>query len=152
MRFAFILVSIGLVIGLLFSITRSSTPENSLRLTVGSASLSVEVATTSAARTKGLSGRPGLVGEEGLLFVFAHDGRYSFWMKDMRFSIDILWVASGGRIVEVTSNVSPETYPRSFTSREPVHFVIEVPAGFAASHSIVAGAFVRGIPRGLAAE
>lgn len=121
-------------------------------LSLGSASIHVELATTTAARARGLSGRAALAAGQGLLFVFSRDGQYSFWMKDMNFPIDIIWIAADGRVVEVASRVLPETYPRAFTSREPARFVLEVPSGFAAAKGIVPGALARDIPAGLAAE
>ena len=57
------------------------------------------VADTPEARQQGLSGRAGLGESEGMLFVFPKDGEYAFWMKDMRFSIDILWLSGNGTIV-----------------------------------------------------
>ncbi len=153
MRAAFFMAGIGLALGLyLFATPPQSPAESGLRLTLGSATIRADLATTSAARSQGLSGRAGLAEDEGLLFVFVRDGQYSFWMKDMRFPIDIIWIAADKRIVEVASEVAPETYPHSFTSRELARFVLEVPAGFAAAHGITVGSYARGIPSGLAAE
>src|SRR3990167_10987110 len=90
----------------------------------------VSVADTETAREQGLSGRAGLATDEGMLFVFLKDGKYAFWMKDMLFSIDILWLSSDGAVVFMAKNVSPDTYPRAFAPDGPARYVLELPAGF----------------------
>src|SRR3989338_1806519 len=76
-----------------------------------------------------LSGRSGLAEGEGMLFVFPQDGKYGFWMKDMRFSIDILWLNASGMVVYMAQNVSPDSFPKSFESDVPARYVLELPAG-----------------------
>lgn len=82
-------------------------------------------------RERGLSGRPELPGGFGMLFVFEEDGEYGFWMKDMFFAIDIIWIAKGGEVVHIERDVTPETYPTSFKPSRPARYVLEVPAGWA---------------------
>jgi len=105
--------------------------------------LQVALADTPALRERGLGGRESLGENEGMLFVFPKDGVYPFWMKDMRFSIDILWLAADGRIVYVVENVSPDTYPEDFAPDNLARYVLELPAGWTASHNVVVGDFVR---------
>jgi len=109
---------------------------------IGGETLRVTVAATEAARERGLSGRTGLLGDEGMLFVFPRDGTYAFWMKDMLFSIDIIWISPGGRIVHVAPNVSPATYPEDFVSPASARYVLEVPAGFVDAHGVKVGDIV----------
>lgn len=101
----------------------------------------VTVADTQATREKGLSGHAPLAPDEGMLFVFAQDDRYAFWMKDMRFAIDILWI-NDGVIADITTDVAPaapgEELPLYFP-RVPVDRVLEVPAGFARAHGLRTG-------------
>ncbi len=52
-------------------------------------------------RSRGLSGKKSLAEDEGMLFVFELAGKYGFWMPDMRFDIDIVWIR-GGRVVGVS--------------------------------------------------
>ena len=75
----------------------------------------ISIADTETARQQGLSGRAGLAADEGMLFVFPEDGTYAFWMKDMLFSIDILWLSGDGAVVYMAENVSPDTYPKIFS-------------------------------------
>ena len=101
------------------------------------------VADTENTRRQGLSGRAGLATDEGMLFVFPEDGTYGFWMKDMRFPIDILWLSSEGAIVYMAQNVSPDTYPQSFGPDIPTRYVLEVSAGYAKVHTVTIGDIVR---------
>ena len=101
--------------------------------------LRVAVADSIEERARGLSGRAGLAPDEGMLFVFPEDGKYSFWMKDMRFPIDILWLSSDGVIVRLVPSVSPDTYPQSFSSERVARYVLELPAGYSEAHDIHVG-------------
>lgn len=104
-----------------------------------------EVVDTPAAREQGLSGRGELEKNHGMLFLFDHPDRYSFWMKDMRFSLDLIWIGSDGRIVDITPDVAPASYPSTFTSRKPVVAVLEVPAGTAKREFFSIGDHVRNL-------
>lgn len=98
----------------------------------------VTVANTDAEREQGLSGRDGLKDNEGLLFVFDKSDKYGFWMKDMKFSIDIVWIQNE-KIVFIQKAVSPSTYPNVFTPTESANMVIELPSGFCDTHGILVG-------------
>ena len=81
----------------------------------------------------------GLTEGEGMLFVFETDDLHSFWMRDMLFSIDILWIAMDGTVVHIEPSVSPDSFPQTFTPPTPARYVLEVPAGFATEHGIEVG-------------
>lgn len=98
-----------------------------------------EVADTVEARAQGLSGRRELLEGSGMWFVFEEEGEYGFWMKDMRFSIDIIWLDARLRIVDMWENASPDSFPEVVMPKVPARYVLEVPAGFAAAHSLAVG-------------
>ncbi len=108
-------------------------------VTINGAKIEVELADTSAKRMKGLSGRQSLAPDKGLLFLFNRPGIYSFWMKDMNFPIDIIWIGPDYRIVDITYNLTPDTFPKSFRPQMPAKFVLEVNAGFARERGIKIG-------------
>ena len=91
----------------------------------------VEFADTPAQQTKGLSGRFSMTPMTGMLFRFTKDDPYPFWMPDMHFSIDIIWLNSSFEIVHIEPRISPETYPTLFSSPTPARFVLELPEGTA---------------------
>ena len=109
-------------------------------VTIGSTSFAVEVADTPELRQKGLSGHEPLAERTGMLFVFDTEDRWGIWMKDMRFSIDIVWADAQGTVVGVVHNATPESYPKVFEPPEPARYVLELPAGAAAAHGVVEGA------------
>lgn len=103
-----------------------------------------EVARTPEAQIRGLSGRDALAPGTGMLFVFDMLDQHHIWMKDMRFSIDIIWIA-GGVVVDTHENLpvplpdaDPATLPY-FNPRPQALFAVEVPAGDVAAHHIVPG-------------
>ena len=110
---------------------------------LGGQTARVTVADTESARQQGLSGRTGLAADEGILFVFPEDGEHAFWMKDMLFSIDILWLSADGKVVYMAENVSPDTYPQSFRPDVPARYVLELPAGYAKEYNVIIGDVVR---------
>ncbi len=90
----------------------------------------IEVAQTAEEKELGLSGRESLPQGTGLLFVYEQSGQHKFWMKDMNFSIDIIWIADDYRVIDITKNLAPDTYPNRFTSSEPSQYALEVNAGY----------------------
>ena len=97
--------------------------------------IAIRVADSGCERELGLSGFPGLSMDEGMLFVFDRDDKHGFWMKDMQFSIDIVWITSDG-IVTDTVTLSPETYPTVVLPHEPVRYALELPAHSAVRYDI----------------
>jgi len=114
-------------------------PETSSAVRIGGQSIRVDVAATSATREQGLSGRERLGDGEGMLFVFPSDGKYAFWMKDMYFPIDIVWISSSSNIVDIRESVPPESYPAIFTPRREARYVVELPAGFVEEYGVHIG-------------
>lgn len=101
--------------------------------------LVLEVANTDVRRAEGLSGRKEIKPNEGMLFVFPEDREHGFWMKDMGFPIDILWLDRGYRIVDVRENVEPESYPKVFRPDVSARYTLELPAGFFAQYKLSKG-------------
>ncbi len=110
-----------------------------LHAVLGGEALLLKIADTDVLRLQGLSGHPPLPPNEGMLFVFTSDGLHSFWMKDMLFPIDILWLDSEYRIVDVKQGATPESYPKSFTPSVPARYVLELSSGFFELHKLKNG-------------
>ncbi len=107
----------------------------------GNVVVRVTVAATEPTRQRGLSGHAPLAPDEGMLFVFERPKIYAFWMKDMLFPIDILWIKEGA-IADITADaptpVPGEQLP-TYSPRTAVDRVLEVPVGFAAAHGLAIG-------------
>lgn len=110
-----------------------------MKIYIGNKRLTAYVARSKVTRQKGLSGMEGLADNEGMLFIFDTPSMYSFWMKDMKFPIDILWIDQLGRVVFIKSNTLPSSYPESFTSSLPAKYVLETKAGFSDENSLKIG-------------
>jgi len=113
------------------------------RIAVGAEFVRAVVADTAEERRQGLSGTKGLSADEGMLFVFPEEGHYQFWMKDMHYAIDIIWIAADGRIVGFWPDAAPDSYPRSFAPEHPAQYVLEVVAGYVREHELKIGDIVR---------
>ncbi len=96
---------------------------------VGDQNIKVFVAGTPSEQARGLSGVPVLVENTGMMFIFSESRIPEFWMKDMQFALDMIWIDETLTIVDIHQNVTPDTYPKTFSPVQPVSAVIEVTAG-----------------------
>ncbi|MES3004493.1 MAG: DUF192 domain-containing protein [Patescibacteria group bacterium] len=96
---------------------------------VGGKTFLVKTADTDDERMLGLSGTKKLSTREGMFFVFSRDARHSFWMKDMLFSIDIIWIDKNFEIVHIERDVNPETFPKVFGGEVESRYVLEILSG-----------------------
>lgn len=98
----------------------------------------LEVADTNEKRMQGLSGREVLPNDMGMLFVFDQPSEQCFWMKDMNFAIDMIFVDDTKRVIDVQEAVAPDTYPKNFC-KDNTKYVIEVAAGVSRQAGVQAG-------------
>ena len=104
--------------------------ERATSMRVGGQSFMVETAATPAARERGASGRPRLEPNTGMWFVLPTADRHGFWMRGMRFPIDLIWVSPELKVLERATlplcrgTYCPITYPPA-----AVAYVLEVEAG-----------------------
>lgn len=108
--------------------------------------IKVDLALTPEMQSQGLSGRQDLPEGEGMLFVFQNAGIYPFWMKDMNFPIDIIWLApsEGGdgqdlKVIYIKKDAQPSSYPDSFGPNQNAKYVLEVPSGFSDKNNLKVG-------------
>ena len=118
------------------------TPAFTHPLAIGSTHLSVAFAITGTEQEQGLSDTAALASDTGMLFLFTSDSIVPFWMKDMRYPLDIIWIGSDKTVKDITPDLAVSTYPNSFSPKVPVRYVLEVPAGFAAANGIGIGSAV----------
>ena len=94
-------------------------------VTINKLEIPVEVMRTEAEVQKGLSGRPYLDQDKGMLFIFAKSDIYRFWMPDMHFPIDIIWI-NNNQVVDISKNVPIDfnlANPKFYSpSKKPVMF------------------------------
>jgi len=102
---------------------------------VGGQTYHLELAKTATQQTIGLGNRKSMAIDHGMLFIMAGDNKQCFWMKNMRFPLDIIWVGSNHKVTHLQPRVEPNTYPQEYCA--PAKYVIELNAGQAAKSHIV---------------
>ena len=106
----------------------------------------LEIATTTAQQELGLGDRTSLPVSSGMLFVFPSSAEHCFWMKGMRFSLDIIWLSSHDKVVSVEAHLLPKSYPSAYCAVS--EDVMELNAGQAQAAGIAVGRAVKlDIPR-----
>jgi len=108
---------------------------------IGETLFSAEVVKDTDAINKGLSGRDSLEPDKAMLFMFPKPKKYRFWMRGMRFPIDIIWICDD-TIIGITAHAAPEpgaSNPRFYYAPRKANYVLEVAAGLAAEKNISVG-------------
>lgn len=134
LAFGMVLVGVGLLVfglrGVLEEKVYIRTPKMLVR---------AEVADEESERIIGLSGRNGLSAGRAILFIFDKSDTHGIWMKGMKFPIDIVWLDSNKKVIEIKFNVQPSSYPKVFGSKDKSLFVIELSGGQALKLGIKVG-------------
>jgi uncharacterized membrane protein (UPF0127 family) len=118
------------------------TPQETV--TIHNQTFAVTVASTIQEQEKGLSGRQSLPQNQGMYFPFASSGFYAFWMKDMKFPLDIIFI-NNGKVVTVYKDLQPGvgSNPPIYKPYQPANAVLEINAGLANKYTISDGDTVK---------
>lgn len=112
------------------------------KVTIGGQSFNLLIAQSEKDKQVGLSGRDSITKDSGMIFPFDKAGDYPFWMRNMKFPLDILYI-NGTKIVMVFKNVQPpqqtDGNPQIVRSDEPADKVIELTAGTVDKYNIKKG-------------
>lgn len=115
-------------------------------VSIRDATFIVDVAVTGKEKEIGLGGRDMLTAHRGMLFVYDHKERYPFWMRNMKFPIDIIWIADT-TIVDITKNVPVSDKPVEqlpiYHPVVPVDKVLEITAGLSETYGFAVGDTVK---------
>jgi uncharacterized protein len=101
--------------------------------------LDLDIADTPALQERGLGGRDGLAVDHGMVFPYSSPSQRCFWMKGMRFSIDIIWLDANKKVGHIEKDLSPDTYPQSYCPEVAAQYVVELQAGAADKLGIADG-------------
>ncbi len=141
-----IVAALALAAWYMFVIHRANPPLRRDQLRVGDATFDVELATTMVEQARGLSFRSGMEEGKGMLFLFGSSTIQNFWMKDMNFPLDIIWIASD-TVTGFVENAEAEpgvAFPtKIYSSPDGVNKVLEVNAGTVRKDNIKVGDPVR---------
>lgn len=97
---------------------------------IGKNVFQTEVAASAVKRSQGLSGRENLCEKCAMLFLFAERDKQAFWMKEMNFDLDILWIDKN-EIVHIAKNVSRKNEREIIKPDCKADKVLEINAGLA---------------------
>ncbi len=124
--------------------SKNDLSERTRKLFIGKIPINIEVSDTPELMEKGLSGRENLESDSGMLFVFKSYTNTYFWMKDMKFPLDMIWIRDD-KIIDISKNVpipkpdTPLNQLPKYSPKEKVNYVLEVNAGFTEKNDIKIG-------------
>ena len=111
------------------------------RIRVGGRVVKAIIADSFIKRLLGLMYVKNLEGGECMLFIFSYPARHGIWMRNMFFSIDVLWADSSGTIIDYVSNARPckSFRCRVFTPSSDAKYIIEAKHGFIREYGLKVG-------------
>ena len=115
-----------------------------VEIKIGTAVIVAEIVKSPSEQRRGLGYRDQLKTNRGMLFVYDNPGVRSFWMKGMRFAIDIIWLRQG-KIVLIEKNIQAppifkkDSHLKTYGSAVLADMVLEVAAGFSDQMSLMPG-------------
>jgi len=113
------------------------------KIIIGDRVIKVESAESVMEKQKGLSGRNFMRTNNGMLFIFSQSDYYPFWMKDMKFPIDIIWIDEKLKIIGFEKNINPNSFPKKFIPQLPAKYVLEVNGGWSDENEIKEGVNIK---------
>lgn len=130
-----------LIICLLTLISCTPKPQQAI-LILPTTKISLELALTPSEQAQGLSDRKNMPEDHGMLFIFPQEQELTFWMKDMYFPLDIIWLNKNNEVVDISLNQQP-CKPNITCSiimpKVPAKSVVEVNAGIVEKYKIKIG-------------
>jgi hypothetical protein len=118
--------------------------DNSIPVTLpGGVKLRAELKTDPADMARGMMFRDQLPPDRGMLFVHQTPGRYPYWMHNVRVPLDIIWIDSERRIVEISAATPPCLKPASdcpnYGGHAEAQYVLELAGGQAEKFGLAVG-------------
>lgn len=137
-RLIYLGLFIVLVLGIVFVISNSFKPLK--KICIKDLCIRAEVVATEKSRERGLMFRKSMRQDQGMLFVFEKEALYNFWMKNTRFPLDIIWIDSQKRIVDIYEYALPcKDVCKDISPKATALYVLEVNAGLVKKHKIKIG-------------
>ena len=100
-RFAIQLLMVAALIATIFAVVALQKNNTATMLTISGKQYQLEVAATDHEKSQGLGGRIGMARNHGMLFQYANQGVRCFWMKDMHFPLDIIWLNAQNQVIKI---------------------------------------------------
>jgi len=142
MKFEIIILCLIIVLFIILYFRRSPTKYTTVK--IGDVKIRAEIADTLIKRTKGLMFKKILPENEGMLFIFDNEGYHSFWMMNMSFPIDIIWINKEKKVVDISKNTQPcKLSCSTYKPKEKAIYVLEVKANFTEKHGVKIGSSLK---------
>lgn len=141
----FAVVLLFLIIGVFYKIAILNKSKINIEniVTINGKNIKVDIADIPLKQQQGLSYRKDLCSECGMLFIFNDEKVRTFWMKDMNFNIDIIYMDKDKKVQDIYSNVPKEGYynnpPIIYPSTRPSQYVLELNANKSKELNIMPG-------------
>lgn len=117
-----------------------------LTVTINRYNVSSFVADTDEKRTRGLSGVENMSEQQGMLFVFNYPSKQGFWMNEMKFPLDIIWLDVNGTVIHIEKKLQPCTsvlFCSVYAPSKDAKYVFETIGGFTDLHSVNEGTKIK---------
>lgn len=142
-----IVIVLGIVLAQNYMKTKSFFPfGKNPSITINEKTFQLKVAKSQEEKEIGLSETESLSDNQGMIFLFDDPGYYSFWMKDMKFPIDIIFI-NKDNVVDVFENAQPQNDSinnlKIYTPIAPADKVLEIKSGLSKDHNIKKGDKIR---------
>lgn len=95
---------------------------------VGKVKYNLYISDTESKRMQGLSGVVSMPKNQGMLFIFEEPNTYGFWMKDMKFPLDMIFIREN-KVVDLKENILESSFPQIYYPATAVDAVIELHTG-----------------------
>lgn len=108
---------------------------------LGGKHFKVDIADSSEEQALGLMFRDSMPADQGMLFIFPNEAPRSFWMKNTRIPLDIMYFDKDLKMVSISAGAKPCKVSRcpSYPSKGPAQYVLELNAGMASKLGVEAG-------------
>jgi len=112
----------------------------------GGQKIAAEVMMLDLDMARGMMFRDSLAPDRGMLFFHAQPGNYAYWMYQVRIPLDIVWMDSTRRIVEISANTPPcktkASECPSYGGKATAQYVLELAGGMAAKYGLQQGQII----------
>lgn len=109
-------------------------------LSLSSEQVKMDALTTKQEQMKGYTNRKRPADDHGFLYVLDKPSRYAYWMKNMLFTTDVVWLDETFKVIDLKASITPETYPdQIFEPIQPASYMLEFPDGFITRNRVTIG-------------
>ncbi len=110
---------------------------------LGTQTYTLYIADSPKLQEQGLSNVKNMPSSAGMLFVFSKPNKYYFWMKDMKFPLDFVFIRNNV-VIDTLENIDPNSYPKAFTAISPFDSVLELNNGEILKSNVIIGDTLQG--------